>query len=113
MEVGKEFFGIAIMQPEYDENQNSSFNWLIVDPEMTLRNKREIEDGDFLEIIDNHGRPLLKKQIFRDYDSYYHSIHKRQLHNGMAIKWAPRGIALDFWINLFRNNNRARLIKAE
>lgn len=113
MTTQNEFFGVTVMKPEYDENQNASFTWLIVNPELSVRNSRTIEDGDYLEITDNLGRPLLKKQIFRDYDSYYNSQHNRQLHNGMAIAWAPKGIALDLWLNLFKNNNRARLVKPE
>ena len=107
----EEFFGLAVMLPVQDENNNASFNWVVVNPELTVKNQREIEDGDFLELFDNYGRPLLRKQIYRDYDSYYNHQHRRQLHQGVAIKWAPKGIALDYWMGMFSNQTRARLVK--
>lgn len=113
MQNGNEFFGIATTQVEIDQRNNSSFTWVVVDPEMVVDGKREIEDGDYLEIYNNMGKVLLSKDIYRDYDSYYNPTHQRQLHQGMAISWAPRGIALDFWLNLFRSGSRARLIKKE
>lgn len=111
MEISNEFFGVTVVKSEYDENHNSVFNWVIVNPEITVKNERQIEDGDYLEVFDNLGNYLLRKNIYRDHDSYYNSQHQRQLHNGMAIKWAPKGIALDYWINIFNRGNRARLIK--
>jgi len=109
-----EFFGLTVMRPELEdtEEHNTSFNWVILNPELTNKNHREIEDGDYLEVSDNVGRMLLQKHIYRDYDTYYNDQHRRQLHNGMAIKWAPRGIALDYWITMFTNGHRARLVKS-
>lgn len=108
-----EFFGMTEMKSELDEDNNSCFDWKVTNPEMTVRGTREIEDGDYLEVMDNLGTPLLRKRIYRDYNTYYNKEHRRQLHQGMAIKWAPKGIALDFWINLFANHYRARLIKSD
>lgn len=111
MSYEEEFFGVTSVKPEYDEYHNSQFNWVVLNPEMSAKGEREIEDGDFLEIFDNLGNHLLKKTITRDYKSYYNSQYQRQLHNGMAIKWAPEGIALDYWISIFNRGSRARLLK--
>jgi len=108
-----EFFGQATYDIIQDHDNNSKISWVIKNPELTLGHTRQIDEGDYLEIVDNFGNLKLQKVIYHDTESYYNPTHRRQLYNGACIAWAPRGVALDYWIGLFNNRFRAKLIKAE
>lgn len=108
-----EFYGIATYRIEQDENHNGVIQWVVSNPTLTLGHTREIEDGDYLEIVDNNGQIKLSKIIYRDTDSYYNHGHRRQFYNGAGIAWAPMGIAMDYWTGVFNAGYRAKLIKAE
>lgn len=108
-----EFFGQLIMKIVRDDNNSKHelIDWVIVDMGKTLDREREIEDGDFLQVFDGGGNPVLSKKIFRDYKALYNPTYRKQIYNGMNIAWAPRGIDTGYWANLFRNQQRARLLK--
>jgi hypothetical protein len=106
-----EFFGFLDKEAIQDDNHNSLIDWRVTDHTLTVNKTREIEDGDYLEVYDSLGRLKLSKIIYRDYDSFYSETHQRQLYAGMAVAWVPEGISLDFWISLFNNNYRAKIVK--
>lgn len=108
-----EFFGIATYEIIKDENGNGAVNWVIKNPELTRGHTQQIEDGDYLELVDNAGNLKLKKIIVRDYDSFYSEVHKRQICSGTTVAWLPLGIAYDYWWGVFNRGMRAKLIKAE
>lgn len=108
-----EFFGHLNRVVEADDNQNGVINWVITNHDMTNNNTKEIEDGDFLEVYDSSGRVQLSKIIYRDHETFFNKIHQRQLYNGMAVKWVPEDVSLNYWISLFNNNYRARIIKED
>lgn len=107
-----EFHGIATYEIIPDNNMNGQLNWIIKNPEMTVGNTSQIEDGDYLQIFDNMGNIKLQKTIYRDTDSYYNPNLNKQLYNGINIAWAAKGIAMDFWFNVFNSNFRAAIIKS-
>ena len=110
---GKEFFGNLQLVPVKNPItfQDECVDWMVVDSTRTLDRSREIEDGDFLQVFDSSGKMLLNKVITRDYKSHYNLRHKRQLYNGMPVKWLAAGIDAGYWVKLFVNRHRARIVK--
>jgi hypothetical protein len=106
-----EFYGYLSRDIKSDENKNGVIDWVVANTDLENKYVEEIEDGDFLEVYDSNGKLLLSKIIYRDYDTFYNKEYKRQLYRGMAVRWVPEEIALDYWINLFNNNYRARIFK--
>lgn len=108
-----EFFGQLIMRVLRDPNnsKNELIDWVIVDTQKTVDREREIDDGDFLQVFDGSGNPILSKRIFRDHETLYNPTYRKQIYNGINVAWVPRGIDTGYWVNLFRNQQRARLVK--
>ena len=106
-----DFYGLLDRHLIEDENRNSLVDWRVTDHSLTVNKTREIEDGDFLEVYDAMGRIVLSKIIYRDYDSFYNENHNKQLYKGMSMAWIPEGVSLDYWISLFNNSYRAKVVK--
>lgn len=106
-----EFFGYLNRVIKPDENHNGAVDWVVTNYDEIKEYTEEIEDGDFLEVYDTGGRVQLSKIIYRDYDTFYNKEHRRQLYKGMAVCWVPEEVSLDYWLSLFNNSYRARIIK--
>ena len=106
-----EFFGHLNRTIESDDYGNGVVNWVITNHDLVVNNTKEIEDGDFLEVYDSMGQVKLSKIIYRDHETFYNKSHRRQLYNGMSVSWVPEKVSMDYWLSLFNNNYRARIIK--